>query len=85
VRRGDTAREILQMDCPTIVPVSRQNRASRANSSQVVRSEKVKKRKDFTMKIEVGREASFRLDTMQGATVGAWLLRFTQISLNEEA
>ena len=32
---------------PTIVPASRQNRASGANSSQAVRSEKVKKRKDL--------------------------------------
>jgi hypothetical protein len=41
--------------------VTRQNSASRANSSQVARSEKLMKPKNFARRIKGCREADFRL------------------------
>ena len=51
----------LAATVPTIVPVTRQNSASRANASQVDSICEVKEAEGFTRKIEDVREADFRL------------------------
>jgi hypothetical protein len=57
---GDGARSAPQV-IPAIVPEARQNRAYRANYSQLARLGEVKENEGFTKKSDDRREADFRL------------------------